>query len=120
MCKVINNFSDFVNGILSAKREKIAKINKRLNDGDLLYLYEKSRFVYRGQPNVNFELLPSIARGKSDPHEYGLLDEERSFIELCKFKRPDIFRKEMSSIELLALLQHYGMKTRLLDVTENP
>jgi hypothetical protein len=32
---------------------------------------------------------------------------------------PDVFQNNMQPIELLALLQHYGIPTRLLDVTEN-
>ena len=47
------------------------------------------------------------------------MDEERNLIEMAKTVRPDIFRKDMEPIELLALLQHYGIPTRLLDVTEN-
>ena len=38
---------------------------------------------------------------------------------MAKFKLPDVFREDMQPLELLALLQHYGVPTRLLDVTEN-
>ena len=34
-------------------------------------------------------------------------------------KLPDVFKADMRPLERLALLQHYGIPTRLLDVTEN-
>ena len=40
-------------------------------------------------------------------------------IEMAKYKMPNVFSKELEPIELLALLQHYGIPTRLLDLTEN-
>lgn len=63
--------------------------------------------------------MPSIARNRKFSVDISILDEERNLIELAKHTRPDVFKKDMEPIELLALLQHYGIPTRLLDVTEN-
>ncbi len=78
----------------------------------------EGKLLFRGQSNISYELLPSIARdynGKKQP----LLSAEAQMIESAKNELPDVFRREYEPIEILALLQHYGMPTRLLDVTEN-
>lgn len=75
--------------------------------------------LFRGQADKDFELMPGIGRERTASSSISIFNEERNLIELAKYKMPDIFRAEMQPIDLLALLQHHGIPTRLLDVTEN-
>lgn len=75
--------------------------------------------LFRGHSNIEFELVPSIGRNRHFACDTSLLDEERNLIEMVKYRLPEVFHDNLQPLELLALLQHYGIPTRLLDITEN-
>lgn len=96
--------------------EQICLLNEELSKYSQLIPYE---YLFRGHSDINYTLLPNIARGRKTSTEVTIFNGERNLVELAKYKYPDVFRDEMKPIEILALLQHYGIPTRLLDVTEN-
>ena len=105
--EVHNSLQEYVNAILTYKKELIWNCQKH------------ECMLFRGQCDKEYELLPSIARGQRFATSGSLMEEERNLIESAKFRLPDVFSRSYEPIELLALLQHYGIPTRLLDVTEN-
>lgn len=77
--------------------------------------------LFRGQADIEYDLLPKIAReGKQKQTELFFLKKEKTIIEKAKKEMPELFLNCENSLEMLSLMQHYGLPTRLLDVTENP
>ena len=90
---VISSFEEFISTIQS-----IQSINRTL--------------YFRG--HSNYTLLPSIMRKTTWlQHECDLYNE--TIIE-C----PDAFKRCVTHLDYLVEMQHYGLPTRLLDVTKNP
>lgn len=112
MC-IVKNVAEYVTEI-SATKKHIDELNETFKD---VPCYTK--LLFRGQIDKDYSLLPSIARGKDNPCSIALFDRERWLIETATYKFPSIFLNTMFPIEKLATLQHYGIPTRLLDVTEN-
>ena len=71
------------------------------------------KFFLRGQSNKNWDIKPSVFRDDILSYEHELI------LEACA-RAPFEFSGNSSSFEKLTKLQHYGLPTRLLDVTLNP
>jgi hypothetical protein len=75
---------------------------------------EETGKLYRGQANSSWNLDASITR---EP-KY-LNNEAEMYYEILSLK-PDAFKNDISVYERLITMQHFGMPTRLLDITRNP
>lgn len=75
---------------------------------------EDARFFYRGHPSFTFSLQPSVYR---DPRL--VANEDVMFKELI-LRCPNDFASLNSTFQTLVKMQHYGLPTRLLDLTANP
>lgn len=69
--------------------------------------------LFRGQGNKEWNLMPSVMRNRED-----YLNEEL-YIKECIRQYPEEFIN-MSKVDMLIKMQHYGVPTRLLDLTKNP
>lgn len=101
---VIRELNDYLQHI-SLMRKKIKR-----EEGDE---QDAQRFFFRGQANIAWDVYPGVFRK-------GFLVTESSLINEAYLRNPTEFRKLDTDFERLAKLQHYGLPTRLLDVTSNP
>ncbi len=77
-------------------------------------LPENKNLLFRGQTNINFMLVPSLMRTpRFYKNEYMMYQE---MVVRC----PDNFANCKSHLDFLVEMQHYGLPTRLLDLTLNP
>jgi FRG domain len=84
----------------------------------------EARYVWRGQPDLKWGLNPGLVRrlrehnGKHWPvTEAQLLGNE---LQILAGARASGYGRNLGDIELLAILQHHGAATRLLDVSSDP
>lgn len=70
--------------------------------------------VYRGHADQSYKLTPSIYREPSH------VEQEHVLLRELMAVHPDEFNSDKSTLELLVRAQHFGLPTRLLDVTFNP
>lgn len=78
--------------------------------------HSDSSWVFRGLGDTQFSLMPSVGRSSGyDPVH------ERAIIELFRKRVPEFgFDTGLNDLDLLAIAQHHGVPTRLLDWTSNP
>lgn len=70
-------------------------------------------FFFRGQADAAWDITPGVFRGN-------FLSFEAELIKTAFLRNPMDFNSYNAEFEHLAKLQHYGLPTRLLDVTNNP
>lgn len=94
---------------ISSLSEFVAEISG-LNDKNIFY---------RGHEDYTYKILPSIYR-KDIISKQTLLKYEDEMIQEAIIHNPIAFNDIKLNFEKLVLMQHYGLPTRLLDLTENP
>ena len=91
----IKNISTFLEQLKSFKRDKDCE------------------YFFRGHNDSSYTLTPSVYRNRLVRHE------DKFFKEIIS-KAPNDFSSDRTTIEKLVKMQHYGLPTRLLDITTNP
>jgi hypothetical protein len=78
--------------------------------------------VFRGVSDcVRHKLVPSVGRGISRAHLPQLVKFERSILRVFKSRgAPYLERTDYTDFDLLAIAQHHGLRTRLMDWSTNP
>lgn len=83
--------------------ENFMTVIDKLKDGEYIYRGESKKF--------DSPCTPSLFRYKDK--------KENEIIENALQKYPEYFKDVQSNLDVLLTLQHYGIPTRLLDITEN-
>lgn len=77
------------------------------------------KLVFRGQSSTRYSLAPSLGRRPSPTQFNSWAFVEKDLVRSAQQKFPLLFPDSDYPMILLAKLQHYGIPTRLLDVTHN-
>lgn len=96
----ITNIADYI--------REIKAIRDKLTDNG-----SSETLFFRGQCNCEWDIRPSIFRDS-------MVEGEADMIEMALSRAPYEFSNCTSVFDELTKLQHYGLPTRLLDVTMNP
>lgn len=114
----INSNIKFSNGVFyNSKKVEIYFVKSLFRFNQILSEIKgdpNKKLFFRGHANSNYFLIPSIMRKKS------WLENEFEMYNELVINCPENFEKCNTHLEKLVEMQHYGLPTRLLDITRNP
>lgn len=94
--------------------KEIESIVDFISEIDKLDMDSNFFYFYRGHSKKKFKLIPSIYRN------YKYIRNEDTILKEAISQAPNEFLHEKTTLEKLVKIQHYGIPTRLLDITSNP
>ena len=111
--------------IKSISNKKGFTVGSYLTIVELLTKIQQSQYFYRGHSSTTYNLVPGIYRessvsvrnNKSEKHLY--VEKELSLFKTAIKDSPQDFPNSMTNFEKLVKMQHYGLPTRLLDITQS-
>ncbi|EMM3170553.1 FRG domain-containing protein [Serratia marcescens] len=80
---------------------------------------ENHEVFYRGHSDASYQLTPSLFR-KTASGKWRHLEEEATMVREILTARPAEFINDNRMLDKLVRMQHFGLPTRLLDITSNP
>jgi hypothetical protein len=104
MSTTISNISEYLNCI---KGRQISKGKVQ---------FTQSNVYYRGEADTEWKLQPAVFRESENKEHY----DEYRLIKMATAQSWSLIHSSDSFLERLIMFQHYGLKTRLYDVTSNP
>lgn len=93
---------------------EIKTVSNYIEEIEKLINNKEHNYYFRGQDNAFSNTLPSIFRSRK------LLDNEDNLFNDFLMTDPQLFEKCRTNFERMALMEHYHLPTRLLDVSSNP
>ena len=126
--EILQEFMSYVNDTLQETRyvkydsivyddnESVINVVNSVSDFlSVLNKYSENETLYfRGHSKTTYQLKPSIMRTAK------LQENENLIYQELLISCPDDFRAYKNHIDYLVKMQHYGLPTRLLDITRNP
>ena len=79
---------------------------------------EGVEFYFRGEPKDTWNLTPSVMRREGPDGD--LRNAEGEMLVHLRSRRTEDFVEATSALDEMVIARHYGLPTRLLDVTHNP
>ncbi|QXA74105.1 FRG domain-containing protein [Klebsiella aerogenes] len=100
------------------KAQSVTSVEEFLRKINAIPAHEGEEVFYRGHSSYRYKLVPSLFREEEAVPLYK--HKERNMINEMLTAHPAEFYQDQFMIDKLVRMQHYGLPTRLLDVTANP
>jgi hypothetical protein len=106
---------------MSISSSRVASVTKFIERLRKIESRKGYTLFYRGHSDESYEATPSVFRSIENGNSTGTYaDQEDALFKNMVMQCPQEFIGCFSTLEYLVKMQHYGLPTRLLDLTSNP
>jgi hypothetical protein len=108
---------------VGVKMSKVKRIKDKADLSEFIaeFCFSGQKYLFRGVKKDGYQLIPSVGRCKTNENRQFTVNDEIKMLDLFKQKAYGFIKEHINcKLELLAIAQHHGVPTRLLDWTTNP